>query len=116
MESFDTTPFLLILGLWMAYTAANSLRKLTAITLAMHLYVPPLRPYQTYSQGFWYAVIAAVLYFCSVLVLIVNMIGYVLGHYPQNFTLTEHQQTLILQTMMFFFWLAAGAAMFSKIC
>jgi len=44
-----------------------------------------------------------------------NMLGYFLGHYPQRFELTEHQRTLILQTMLFFIWLAGGGAVFSKI-
>jgi potassium channel subfamily K len=48
--------------------------------------------------------------------LMCNMIGYFLGHYPQHFDLDDHQRTLILQTMMFFFWLAGGAAIFSKVC
>lgn len=45
----------------------------------------------------------------------VNMLGYFLGHYPQHFALTESQRTLILQTMLFFIWLAGGGAVFSTI-
>jgi potassium channel subfamily K, other eukaryote len=82
----------------------------------MNAYVPPVQPLQTYSQGFWYAVIAAVLYlFCSV-ILMINMLGYALGHYTQHFELSDEQQTLILQTMMFFVWLAVGGAIFSNTC
>lgn len=44
----------------------------------------------------------------------VNMWGYFLGHYPQHFTLTDEQRNLILQTMMFFLWLAGGAAIFAR--
>jgi potassium channel subfamily K len=50
------------------------------------------------------------------MILMVNMTGYFLGHYPQHFDLDDDQRTLILQTMMFFFWLAGGAAVFSKVC
>jgi len=81
----------------------------------MNIYVPPIRPQQTYSQGFWYAVIAATLYFICSMLLMVNMLGYFLGHYPQKFDLTDHQRTLILQTMLFFIWLAGGGAIFSRI-
>ena len=81
----------------------------------MHMFAPPEGEYQVYTQGYWDAVIAAVLYFFCALILLVNMLGYFLGHYPQRFELTEHQRTLILQTMLFFFWLAGGAAMFSHI-
>ncbi|KAK5243203.1 Potassium channel, partial [Cryomyces antarcticus] len=43
------------------------------------------------------------------------MLGYFLGHYPQHFALTDHQRTLILQTMLFFIWLAGGGAVFSRV-
>ena len=88
---------------------------LIAITVCMEIYVPPVRPQQTYSQGFWYAVIAACMYTICSMMLMVNMLGYFLGHYRQRFTLTESQRTLILQTMLFFIWLAGGGGVFSKI-
>ena len=75
-----------------------------------------MRPKETYSQGFWHAVIAATLYLISSMMLMVNMWGYFLGHYPQHFELTDEQRNLILQTMMFFIWLAGGAAVFAKVC
>lgn len=49
------------------------------------------------------------------MILMVNMWGYFLGHYPQHFTLTDEQRNLILQTMMFFLWLAGGAAVFQAV-
>lgn len=45
----------------------------------------------------------------------INMLGYVLGHYPQHFALTDDQRTLILQTTSFMIWLAVGAAMFQQL-
>ncbi|MCJ1278339.1 Potassium channel [Puttea exsequens] len=87
---------------------------LMGITISMNEYVPPIRPEQTYSQGYWHAVIAACLYMASSMALMLNMLGYFLGHYPQHFELTDDQRNLILQTMMFFFWLAGGAAVFAK--
>ncbi|KAL1305373.1 hypothetical protein AAFC00_002267 [Neodothiora populina] len=88
---------------------------LMAITISMDVYVAPMRPQQTYTQGFWYAVIAAVLYMVASMLLMINMLGYFLGHYPQQFNLTDSQRTLILQTMLFFIWLAGGAGVFSTI-
>lgn len=41
--------------------------------------------------------------------------GYVRGHYPQRFVLDDDQRTLILQTMLFFFWLAAGAGIYTRL-
>lgn len=86
-----------------------------AITISMNKYVPPQRPGETYSQGFWHAVIAAVLYLVSSMILMINMLGYFLGHYPQHFELTDEQRNLILQTMLFFIWLAGGAGVFVKV-
>jgi potassium channel subfamily K, other eukaryote len=84
--------------------------------IALYRYIPPVGPGQTYSQGYWYAVIASVLYMIGSVILMVNMLGYFLGHYPQHFELDDSQRTLILQTMMFFFWLAGGAGVFSRVC
>ncbi|KAI9826260.1 MAG: Potassium channel [Phylliscum demangeonii] len=89
---------------------------LIGITAAAEIYIPPIRPQETYSQGFWYGVIAAILYFLTALLLMVNMLGYFLGHYPRHFILTDHQRTLILQTMLFTIWLAGGAAVFAEVC
>lgn len=89
--------------------------QLVGILIAMNIHIPPIRPEQTYTQGFWYAVAAASIYLISAMLLMVNMLGYFKGHYPDAFTLTEHQRTLILQTMLFFVWLAGGGAVFSRI-
>lgn len=88
---------------------------LIGITVSMELHVPPVRPNQTYTQGFWYAVIAACMYLVCSMLLMVNMLGYFLGHYPQHFQLSESQRTLILQTMLFFVWLAGGGGLFSYV-
>lgn len=98
------------IGIW--YIASGIL---IGITAGMHIYDPPVGDLQTYTQGYWYGVIAAILYFICNNLLFINMMGYFLGHYPQRFNLTDHQRTLILQTMLFFVWLAGGAAVFSHI-
>ena len=82
----------------------------------MNQHDAPVRPGQTYSQGYWHAIIAAVLYLIGSMILMINMLGYFLGHYPQHFDLDDDQRTLILQTMMFFFWLAGGAGVFARVC
>lgn len=88
---------------------------LIGITASMEIYAPPNRPNETYTQGFWYAVAAASLYFLCSMLLMVNMLGFFLGHYPDNFALSDSQRTLILQTMVFFIWLGGGAAVFMRI-
>ncbi|KAF1811520.1 voltage-gated potassium channel [Eremomyces bilateralis CBS 781.70] len=96
--------------LWYVATAI-----LIAITASMNIYYEPIRPQQTYSQGFWYALLAAIVYMLCSMLLMVNMLGCFLGHYPQTFQLNDHQRTLILQTMLFFIWLAGGAAIFTVV-
>ncbi|KAJ9405646.1 hypothetical protein DTO045G8_6676 [Paecilomyces variotii] len=96
--------------LWLVATGL-----LVGITAAVDLYTPPIPPHQIYSQGYWSAVIAAILYFILCLILMINMLGYFLGHYPQRFALTDEQRTLILQTMAFFIWLLIGAAVFQRV-
>ncbi|KAL1608046.1 Potassium channel [Paraconiothyrium brasiliense] len=88
---------------------------LIGITASMEIYAPPNRPYQTYTQGFWYAIAAASFYLLCSMLLMINMLGYFLGHYPDNFALSDSQRTLILQTMVFFIWLGGGAAVFMRI-
>lgn len=88
---------------------------LIGITSAMHAYVPPTGPEQIFSQGFWYGVLAACLYLLAAVLLLLNMVGFFLGHFPERFNLSDSQRTLILQTMMFFIWLAAGGAIFSAV-
>ena len=72
---------------------------LTAITICTHVYTPAVSPGQLYSQGYWHAVMAACLYFICSGLLMVNILGYFLGHYPQHFDLTDEQRNLILQTV-----------------
>jgi hypothetical protein len=87
---------------------------LIGITASMNLHVPPGLG-EVYSEGYWNAVIAACLYMFNSMILMVNMFGYFLGHYPQHFTLSDEQRNLILQTMMFFIWLGGGAGVFTRI-
>ncbi|KAE8337178.1 hypothetical protein BDV24DRAFT_177917 [Aspergillus arachidicola] len=96
--------------LWSLATAI-----LVGITSSVHIYASPVPPNQTYSQAYWYAVIAAIHYFILTTILMINMLGYFLGHYPQYFALTDGQRTLILQTTAFGIWLIVGAAVFQKV-
>ncbi|CEL01064.1 hypothetical protein ASPCAL00656 [Aspergillus calidoustus] len=89
--------------------------QLVGLTASMSIYESPVAPNQTFSQAYWSAVISAALYFLLSMMLIINMLGYFLGHYPQNFVLTDDQRTLILQTLGFIVWLAIGGAIFSQV-
>lgn len=88
---------------------------MVGITSAVHVYAPPAHPHQLYTTAFYFAIIAACLYFFNTLILTINLLGYLLGHYPQHFALTNSQRTLILQTTAFGIWLLVGAAIFQKL-
>jgi potassium channel subfamily K len=83
--------------------------------IAMHIHVRPTSPYQMYSGGFWYGIAACSMYLLLSMMLMANMVGYIRGHYPQHFHLTEDQRVLIVQTMLFFIWLAGGAGLYSRL-
>lgn len=85
------------------------------ITASVHIYTPPVLPHQLYTTAFYFAIIAACLYFVNTLILTINLLGYLLGHYPQHFTLSNSQRTLILQTTALAIWLIVGAAIFQKL-
>ena len=67
----------------------------------MNAHAKPNFPTQIWSGGFWYGLAAAVLYVILMIALMCNLIGYIRGHYPQHFELTEDQRTLIIQTMFY---------------
>jgi potassium channel subfamily K len=81
----------------------------------MHIYAPPVAPSELYSGGFWYGIAAAVMYLLLSMMLMGNMVGYIRGHYPQHFQMTDDQRILIVQTMLFFMWLAGGAGAYSRL-
>ncbi|KAJ5690095.1 hypothetical protein N7462_004487 [Penicillium macrosclerotiorum] len=88
---------------------------LCGLTASLSIYSPPIPPNDVYSQAYWSAVIAAILYFLLGLMLMINMLGYFLGKYPQHFSLTDDQRTLILQMTAFVVWLLIGAAIFQRV-
>ncbi|KAJ5199871.1 Ion transport 2 [Penicillium cf. griseofulvum] len=88
---------------------------LCGITSAAAVYAPPVGIDRVYSQAYWSAVIAAILYFILSVILMINMLGYVLGKYPQHFSLTDEQRTLILQMTALVVWLLIGAAIFQRV-
>ena len=64
------------------------------------------------TQAFYYAIIAAVLYFIIALLMVLTVYGATAGHYEKEFKLTVSQRTLMLQTMAFMGYLLFGALVF----
>ena len=67
------------------------------------------------SQAFWYGIWAAILYFLDASLMAVTFWGALTGHYPRDFSLTNSQRTLMLQTIMFLMYLLIGALVFSTV-
>ncbi|KAK9327139.1 hypothetical protein V1520DRAFT_394079 [Lipomyces starkeyi] len=68
-----------------------------------------------FSQGYWSAVITAVLYFLCGFVLTWNLVGHLRGYYPASFILTSSQRSLMLQILCIIIWLAGGGGLFAGI-
>lgn len=67
------------------------------------------------TQAFYYAIIAAGLYFIIATLMCVTVYGAYKGHYTQEFKLTMSQRTLMLQTVSFMVYMLAGAAVFYRV-
>ena len=72
-------------------------------------------PYHIFSGAFYYAIMAAVLYFTVSSLMVLTVFGVYKGNYSREFKLTMSQRTLMIQTISFLVYLLAGAAVFSKI-
>ncbi|KAL2115955.1 hypothetical protein VTJ04DRAFT_10210 [Mycothermus thermophilus] len=68
-----------------------------------------------WSQAFYYAIYAAVLYFLIATLMSVTYISILTRHGPKDFQLTASQRTLMLQTIMFLLYLLLGALVFTAI-
>ncbi|KAH0558992.1 hypothetical protein GP486_004391 [Trichoglossum hirsutum] len=68
-----------------------------------------------FGQAYYYAIMAALIYFVTSSLMIVTAFGAYKGHYPQEFNLTISQRTLMLQTISFLAYLLSGAAVFARV-
>ena len=67
------------------------------------------------TQAFYYAIIAAALYFIIASLMCATVYGAYKDHYPQEFRLSTSQRTLMLQTISFMVYMIGGGAVYSKI-
>ncbi len=108
----------------LSFTIANTLTifgwSISSLLLIVLVAVVPARlqlPPQNFSlsQAFYYAIIAAVLYFIVSALILVTIYASYTGHHGQEFKLTVKQRTLMLQTVGFLGHLLVGAAVYSYI-
>lgn len=69
----------------------------------------------TASQAFYYACMAAAIYFLVASMLLATAFGVFKGQYAKKFKLTTAQRTLMLQTIIFLGYVLAMAAVYSRI-
>lgn len=77
----------------------------------------PLSPGEdrTFSQAYYYAILAAALYFIVASLLVSTAVGVYRGRYSHDFKLTFSQKTLMIQVLLFLAYLLAAAAVYAKI-
>lgn len=68
-----------------------------------------------WSQALWYGIWAAILYFMNASLMFVTFWGAWTGKYAKDFILTTSQRTLMLQTIVYLFYLLLGALVFSHL-
>lgn len=72
-------------------------------------------PGQTLAQGFYYAAMAAVIYFILGCLLLVTTYGVWVQHISREYKLTMAQRALMVQTTLFVGYLLASAAVYARI-
>ena len=70
---------------------------------------------RTFSQAYYYAILAAALYFLVASLLVATTVGVYRGRYSSDFKLTFSQKTLMIQVVLFLGYLLAAAAVYAKI-
>ncbi len=76
---------------------------------------PPSPPDHAFTQAYYYALMATVLYFIIASLMLVTLYGAWKGYHTREFKLTNSQRTLMLQTIVFLAYLLLGALVYSKI-
>ncbi|MCJ1463066.1 Potassium channel [Pseudocyphellaria aurata] len=67
------------------------------------------------TEAFYYAIMAAALYFVLATLMTFNLYGAYKGHFPKEFKLTISQRTLMLQTISFMVYMLCGAAVYARV-
>lgn len=107
--SFSVAQPVTIVGWYIA-----SILLISLVSAAVHIVKVPGEN-RALTQAFYYAIIAAILYFIIAVLMSVTVYGAYMGHYPKEFKLTMSQRTLMLQTISFMVYMTAGAAVYAKI-
>ncbi|KAJ4362221.1 hypothetical protein N0V95_001465 [Ascochyta clinopodiicola] len=96
------------------YTASLLLMALVGVASSPMFRIEP-RQEHALSQAYYYAMIAAGLYFIIATLMFFTIYGAYKGRYPKEFRLSPSQRTLMLQTIGFMFYLLLGALVFAEV-
>ena len=96
------------------YLAGFLLMALVAVASSSVFRIQPMEEHAL-SQAFYYAIIAAGIYFIIASLMAFTAFGAYKGHYAREFRLTASQRTLMLQTIAFMVYLLVGALIFSYV-
>lgn len=107
--SFSVAQSVTIIGWYIA-----SILLISLVAAAVHIVKVPGES-RALTQAFYYAIIAAILYFAIATLMSITAYGAYRGHYPKEFELTMSQRTLMLQTISFMVYMIAGAAVYSRV-
>ncbi|MCJ1437511.1 Potassium channel [Xylographa pallens] len=75
----------------------------------------PAGEVRTFSQAYYYAIIAAAVTFILGSMMVITASGVYIGRYSRDFKLTMSQRTLIFQTTTFIGYILAAGAVYSKV-
>ena len=107
--SFSVAQSVTIIGWYI-----SSVLLISLVAAAVHIVKVPGEN-RALTQAFYYAIIAAMLYFIIATLMSITVYGAYKGHYPKDFKLTMSQRTLMLQTISFMVYMIAGAAVYAKV-
>ena len=88
---------------------------LLGLVIAAPHHLRTFDPNQIFSQAFYYAIIACVIYFTIATMMLMTVYGAFSNKYKREFKLTMSQRTLMLQTISFLVYLLGGASIYSRI-
>ncbi|KAJ5512825.1 hypothetical protein N7463_002377 [Penicillium fimorum] len=107
---FETAQPIIIVGWYIS----SALLIAILIPFGVDMYKPENNG-RIYSQSYYYGTFAAGLYFIIASLMVVTGYGAYRGCYSRRYNLTTSQRTLMLQTIIFCFYLLGGAAVYSKV-
>ncbi|KAK2752686.1 Potassium channel [Arachnomyces sp. PD_36] len=93
----------------------SSLLLLALVSVISYQIDTPANDGRQLTQAYYYAIIAAAVYFVISSLMVVTVYGAYKGHYSQEFSLTTSQRTLMLQTISFMVYLLGGSAIFAHV-